>query len=107
MKKPLLLLAIAFAALLPLRAEAQKTNSAKKPTNFSAKIAESGNTLIADRDNKVWLVSNPETLIGIEGRHVKLKALVDAAQNQIRIVSISIIADGQAGIRLHDAAFRR
>src|SRR5258707_7910731 len=31
--------------------------------------------LIADRDNKIWLVSNPETLLGIEGRHVKVKAL--------------------------------
>ena len=107
MKKPLLLLASAFAALLPLRAEAQKTDSTKKPTSFSATVAENGKTLIADRDNKVWLVSNSETLNGIEGRHVKLKALVDAAQNQIRIVSVSVIADGQAGIRLHDAAFRR
>ena len=107
MKTPVLLLAIAFAALLPLRAEAQETDSAKKPTSFSATVADNGKSLIADRDNKVWLVSNSETLSGIEGRHVKVKARVDAAQNQIRIVSLRVVAEGQAGIRLHDAAFRR
>jgi hypothetical protein len=53
------------------------------------------------------MVSNPETLSGIDGRHVKVKAIVDAAKNQIRIVSLSEIADEQAGVRLHDAAFRR
>jgi hypothetical protein len=53
------------------------------------------------------MVSNLETLSGINERHVKVKALVDAAQSQIRIVSVSAIPDEQAGARLHDAAFRR
>ena len=53
------------------------------------------------------MVSNPDTLTGVEGRHVKVKALVDVAQIQIRIVSVNAIADEQTGIRLHDAAFRR
>lgn len=105
MNKPVLLSTIALAALLPLGAQEQKTDSAKKLTNLSAKVA--GKTLIADRDNKIWLVSNPETLSGIEGRHVKVKALVDMAQSQIRIVSVSTISEEQAGVRLHDAAFRR
>jgi hypothetical protein len=107
MNRPLLLSMIALAALLPLGAQAQKTDSAKKPINFSAKVAGNGKTLIADKDNKIWLVSNPETLGGIEGRHVKVKALVDVPQSQIRIVSVSTISEEQAGVRLHDAAFRR
>jgi hypothetical protein len=41
------------------------------------------------------MVSNPETLSGIDGRHVKVKALVDVAESQIRIVSVSAI-DKQA-----------
>jgi hypothetical protein len=64
-------------------------------------------TLTVDRDNKIWMVSNPETLSGIDGRHVRVKAILDAAQNQIRIVSVRAIVDEQAGVRLHDAAFRR
>jgi hypothetical protein len=107
MKTRVFLSTIALAALLPLNAQAQKTNSPKKPASFSAKVGGNGTILTADRDNKIWMVSNPETLSGIEGRHVKVKAIVDAAKNQIRIVSLSEIADEQAGVRLHDAAFRR
>ena len=107
MNRPLLLSMIALAALLPLGAQAQKTDSAKKPNNFSAKVAGNGKTLIADKDNKIWLVSNPETLSGIEGCHVKVKAFMDVAQSQIRIVSVSTISEEQAGVRLQDAAFRR
>ena len=107
MKKPALPLTIALAAFLPLGAQAQKADSAKKPSSFSAKVADNGKTLIADKDNKIWLVSNPETLSGIEGRHVKVKALVDVAQSQVRITSVSAISEEQSGIRFQDAAFRR
>lgn len=61
---------------------------------------------MADKDNRIWLLSNPETLGGIE-RHIRVKAFADLAQGQIRIVSVSAITEGQAGARLHDAAFRR
>jgi hypothetical protein len=64
MNKPVLLLTIAVAAFLPLGTQAQKTDSAK--------VAGDGKALIADRDNKIWLVSNAETLSEIEGRHVKV-----------------------------------
>jgi hypothetical protein len=57
---------------------AQNTDSAKQPTSFSAKVAVNGKTLIADKDNKIWLVTNPETLIGIEGHHVKVKVFADS-----------------------------
>ena len=117
MKRPVLLSTIALAALLPLGAQAQNTESApnhssdtrkiSKLTTFSAKVGSNGKALTADKDNKIWMVSNPETLSGIDGRRVRVRALVDVAQNQIRIVSVSAIADEQAGVRLHDAAFRR
>ena len=118
MNRPVLLSTIALAALLPLGAQAQNTQSAtyhssltrkisKKVTSFSAKAGDSGKILTADRDNKIWMVSNPETLSGIDGHHVRVKALVDVSQSQIRVVSVSAIADESSGIRLHDAAFRR
>jgi hypothetical protein len=107
MKKSVLLLTVALTAILALGANAQSTDTAKKPTSFSARIAADGKTLMADKNNRIWLVSNPETLSGIEGRHIRVKALADLAQGQIRIVSVSAITEGQAGVRLHDAAFRR
>jgi hypothetical protein len=118
MNRPVLLSTIALAALLPLGAQAQNSESAphhtsdarkiaKKLTSFSAKVSDSGKVLTADKDSKIWMVSNPEMLSGSDGRHVKVKALVDVAQSQIRIVSVSAIAYQQTGTRLHEAAFRR
>jgi len=118
MNRPVLLSAIALVSLVPLGAQAQNTESAthhcadahkisKKLTRFSARVGGNGQTLTADKDNKIWMVSNPETLSRIDGRRVKVKAIVDATQSQIRIVSVSAIADEKAGIKLDDAAFRR
>jgi hypothetical protein len=53
------------------------------------------------------MVSNPEVLSGIDGRHVKVRALLDAALSQIRIVSVSAFAEERAGAKFGDAAFRR
>lgn len=107
MKKPVSLLTIALVVFLPFAAQAQNTGSARKPTNFSAKVGGSGKTLIADKDGKIWLVNNPEMLSGIDGRHVKVKAFADVAHSQMQILSVNSIADEPAGVRLHDAAFRR
>ncbi len=79
----------------------------KKPATLSGKVGSDGKTLTADKDSKIWMVSNPEALAGIDGRHVKVRAHLDAAQSQIRIVSVSAIEEHRAGVKLDDAAFRR
>jgi hypothetical protein len=118
MKTPALLSMIALAAFLPLGVQAQHTDSApyhspdarnvsKKLTSLSGKVGSDGKTLMTDKDNRIWMVSNPEALSGVDGGHVKVKAFVDTAQSQIRIVSVSAIAEEPTGVRLHDAAFRR
>jgi len=118
LKKPALLSVIAFLTYLPLGAQAQNADSAsyhnsdarkssKKPTSLSGEVGTDGKTLMADRDRRIWRVTNPETLSGIEGRHVRVRAHVDATHGQIRVLSVSAIADERAGIKLDDAAFRR
>jgi hypothetical protein len=119
MKKPALISIVAFLAMVPIYAQgaqnadsAQRRNSdlqkkSKKPTSISGKVASDCKTFTADKDSKIWKVSNPEILAGIEGRHVKVRAHVDATQSQIQIVSVHAISDEPTGIRLHDAAFRR
>ncbi len=118
MKKPALLSMIAFLTFLPLGVQAQNADSAsyhssdarkssKKPTILSGEVGSDGKTLTADRDRRIWKVSNPEILSGIDVRHVWVRAHVDATQGQIRILSVSAIADERAGIKLDDAAFRR
>jgi hypothetical protein len=119
MKKPALISMITFLALVPTTAlggqnadSAQKHNShaqikSKKPASISGKVGSDGKTSTADKDSRIWKVSNPEALSEIEGRHVRVRAHVDAAQSQIQIVSVHAIAEEQTGVRLHDAAFRR
>jgi hypothetical protein len=119
MKKPALISMIAVLALVPTSAlggqnpdPAQYHNSisqkkSTKPASILGKVGGDCKTFTADKDSKIWKVSNPEALSGIEGRHVKVKAHVDAAQSQIQIVSVQAITEEQTGVRLHDAAFRR
>jgi hypothetical protein len=118
MKKPALLSVIAFLTFLPLGAQAQNTDSAsyhnsdarkssKRPTSLSGEIGSDGKTLTADRDRRIWKVSNPEMLSGIDARHVRVRAHVDATHGQLHILSVNAIADERAGIKLDDAAFRR
>jgi hypothetical protein len=119
MRKPALISMIAVLALVPTSAlggqnadPTQSHNSASqkksaKPASILGKVGSDCKTFTADKDSKIWKVNNPEALSGIEGRHVKVKAHVDAAQSQIQIVSVHAITEEQTGIRLHDAAFRR
>lgn len=108
MKKPALLSVIAFLTFLPLTAQAQNAEShSKRPANLSGEIGSDGKTLTADRDRRIWKVSNPEILRGIDAHHVRVRAHVDATHGQIQVLSVSAIADERAGIKLDDAAFRR
>jgi hypothetical protein len=117
MKKPALVSMIAFLALVPISAQArqnagsaQHLNAQKKsikPASILGKVGSDCKTFTADKDSKIWKVNNPEALSGIEGRHVKVRAHVDAVQSQIQIVSVHAIAEEPTGVRLHDAAFRR
>jgi hypothetical protein len=108
-----------FVTCFPLVAQAgQNTGAApdhasnahkvsRKATRIPGKVGSDGKSFTADKDNRIWMVSNPEMLGGIDGRHVTVKALVDAAQGQLRVVSVSAISEQRAGIKLDDAAFRR
>jgi hypothetical protein len=118
MNKATLFSVVAFLAIQPATAKAQNTDSTQqhssaarkgstKPSSLSGEIGKDGKTLRADRDSRIWRVSNPEILNDIDARHVRVRAQVDATQGLIHILSVSVIADDRAGIKLDDAAFRR
>jgi hypothetical protein len=119
MKKPLLISMIAFLTCVPVMVQAGQNGSAaedrgsetrkvsRKPTSLSGKVGTEGKTLTADKDSRIWTVSNPEALGGIDGQHVKVRAQLDASSNQIRIVSVTAIAEERTGTKFGDAAFRR
>jgi hypothetical protein len=119
MKKTTMIAMIAVLMLMPVTAQAaqipapsQDHNSTApkkpvKPSRLSGKIGADGKTFTADKDGRVWRVSNRELLAGIDTHHVKVKALLDAALSEIRIVSVTTLAESPSGINCGDAAFRR
>jgi hypothetical protein len=119
MKKPATIAVVAFLTLMPAMVRAgqnggvaqdRSTDTGKmsrKPASLSGKVGTDGKTLTADKDSRIWTVSNPEALSGVDGRHVKVRALLDAVLSQIRIVSVSAIAEERGGTKFGDAAFRR
>jgi hypothetical protein len=119
MKKRSWIPTLVFLTCFPLIAQAgQNTGGAhdqssdarkasKKAASIPGKVGSDGKTFTADKDNRIWMVINPELLSGIDGRHVKVKALVDLARSQLHIVSVSAIAEQRTGIKHDDAAFRR
>jgi hypothetical protein len=119
MKKPVLISMIACLTCMPVMVRAGQSGSAaqdrgsetrkmsRKPTSLSGKVGTDGKTLTADKDSRIWTVSNPEVLSGIDGRHVTVKAHMDAAQSRIQILSVSAVAEERTGTKFGDAAFRR
>jgi hypothetical protein len=101
--KKLILISFALAlvtSLLALAQEAAKPGEMKpattqaekvsaKAVSLSGKISADGKMFV-DKDNKSWTVINPEALKGHEGHEVTLQAHVDAAKNEIRVVSVKM-----------------
>jgi hypothetical protein len=78
-----------------------------KPSSLSGKIGPDGKTFTADKDGRIWHVRDPELLAGIDTLHVKVKAPLDAALSEIRIVSVTALVEPHPGTNYGDAAFRR
>ena len=101
--KKLMLVSFALAlvmALLALAQETPKSGAMKQETSkaekMSAKavtvsgtVSEDGKTFV-DKDNKSWTVTNPEALKGHEGHEVTLTGHVDAAKNEVHVVSVKM-----------------
>jgi len=67
--------------------------TAKKAVSVSGKISDDGKMFLSDKDNKNWMISNPEAVKGHEGDHVTVKAHVDVAKNEIRVASVKMEKD--------------
>jgi hypothetical protein len=98
MKKRSLVAIVVFLTCFPLGAQAGQNPSAThnqaadarkasgKATSMPGKVGSEGRTFTADKDSRIWMVSNPEALSG---------------------VSVTAIPEQRAGIKFDDAAFRR
>jgi len=119
MRRPLLLSMAAILMLSPLGAFAgqgsasdQHRNSdpvkvSRKTVGISGMLGSDSKTFISDKDGRIWVVSNPESLSAIDGKHLKVRARVDGASREIEVVSVTAIVEMASGINYGDSAFRR
>jgi pentapeptide MXKDX repeat protein len=107
--KRLLFVSLAFSLVLSVIALAQDTmkqgddqmkhddmkseKMSKKAVSISGKVGDDGKTLMSDKDNKNWKVSNPEALKGHEGHHVTVRAHVDADKDEIHVTSVKMAGE--------------
>jgi len=63
---------------------------AKKAVSLSGKVSDDGKMFVSDKDNKNWMISNPETVKGHEGHHVTVTAHLDPAKNEIHVTSVTM-----------------
>jgi hypothetical protein len=69
--------------------------AATKVVTLSGKISDDGKTLVSDKDNKSWTISNPDAVKGHEGHEVKVKVHEDADKNEIHIVSVKMKSESK------------
>lgn len=104
--KKVLLATVAFVVMLNVTAfaqysstePAQKDQAAQAPLKTIEGIVklEGGKiTFVADKDQKSWVVENPETLKGHEGHHVKVEAHVDADKGSIHIMDVKMLKSSE------------
>ena len=110
MKKPALISMIAFLTSMPVMVRGGQNGSAaqdrgsetskisRKPTSLSGKVGTDGKTLTADKDRRIWTVSNPEVLSGgFNGRRHRNSKAQDAWTRAQRVGNSNPV--GQYGCR--------
>ena len=88
------------------QANADPAKSAKKTVNLSGRVGLDGQTVVSDRDSRIWKVVNREMLSGSEGRLVTIKAYTLAEPSEIRVTVVRL-REERTTAKLDDAAFRR
>jgi hypothetical protein len=53
---------------------------------------------VTDAEKKIWVVTNPESLKGFEGKHVQIKGQLNVSRKTLRVTSAAAIAETAAGV---------
>src|SRR5215467_5706472 len=71
-------------------AHGEKKCSNKEHVAQGAKLV-----LVADGDNKVWMIENPETLADHQGHHVQVRAATDTNKGTITVQEVKMLKQGK------------
>ena len=102
----------AVLLILPAFAQgAQQQDTAakvsRKVVNISGSIGSDAKTLVSDRDQRAWIVANPDALKNSAGRHVTIHGYVNSSTSEIVVISVKTVTEETTVAKLDDAAFRR
>jgi hypothetical protein len=84
---------LAIACLNAPRANPQTRppTAASKPVTITGMISLDEKSFIAESDQKIWTVANPNVLKGHAGHRVSMTANVDAAKDKVTVRSIRVL----------------
>src|SRR5215470_6800447 len=118
MKKVALLLLVAFLVLATLSTRAAQSDNppklssvraekpSKKVISISGTVGAEGKTFVSDKDNRIWNVTNSDSLKLSEGRRVIVKAHASPSTSEIMVTLVRLKYE-RLTAKLDDAAFRR
>lgn len=86
---------------------ADSAHHSKKALSISGRVGEDGKFIVCDRHHGALKVSNPDVLRENAGRHVKVKAQLTPAGDEIVITSVKLIQEQTVAYNPSDSAFRR
>src|SRR5215470_387801 len=102
MKKVALLLLVSFLVLTTLSTSAAQSDNSpklsstrvekpsKKVVSISGTVGAEGKTLVCDKDNRIWNVTNPDSLKPSEGRRVTVKADAIPSTSEITVTVVRL-----------------
>lgn len=91
----LFLISIVVLAAMPLFSQD------KKPKDCAGVISADATSFTCDKDHKVWKVSNPGALQGMEGHHAKLTFRPNSADDAL-VLSASAMSQEQQSAKAAD-----
>jgi hypothetical protein len=80
--------------------------TSKKAISISGTVGTEGKTLVSEKDNRIWNVTNPDSLKPSEGRRVTVKGQVIPSTSEITVTVVRLKYE-RLTAKLDDAAFRR
>src|SRR5215472_16852662 len=78
----------------------------KKVVSISGTVGAEGKTLVNEKDNRIWRVTNPDSLKSSEGLRVTVKAHAIPSTSEITVTVVRLKYE-RLTAKLDDAAFRR
>jgi len=117
MKKMVVIPFVALLVLTTLSTRAAQSDNrpklsstrVEKPSKkvvISGTVGAEGKTLVSEKDNRIWNVTNPDSLKPSEGRRVTVKAHASPTSSEITVTVVRL-KDERLAPKLDDAAFRR